>query len=395
MAASKGLGTTGNGAGTVTPLDHKLAQAGLIAKTGAGTNLVRPGLFYDGVSTIVSGKANMSYDVAPFTAALTRGATAGAVLLSNDGTVNVATTAAPGSNSRIDSVYVWQREFSLDGTDSNPVIGVVQGTAAASPTAPSLAAFPGAIELARITVPAGVTATNSGTTITQTAPFTAPAGGIVTFRNSTERDAATVTAGTLGFLLSDSTRHVSTGSGWVADASGLVAVVPTSVAGSGVTVNAAGLVTFTTATAVNVNGCFTSAYANYLVQFRVPTRSVAGQVQLRMRLAGTDNTASEYDYQRLVSSSTNTASTTAAAANIWDSIAGGNRATQRGEFTFFSPAVAVPTFLDANISDSDATANFARVGYSGWHRASTAFDGFSLISSTGNITGTLKVYGYN
>jgi hypothetical protein len=68
MAVSKGLGTTGNGAGTVTPLDHKLAQAGLVAKTGAGTNLVRSGLFYDGVSTIVSGTANMSYDVAAFTA---------------------------------------------------------------------------------------------------------------------------------------------------------------------------------------------------------------------------------------------------------------------------------------------------------------------------------------
>lgn len=176
--------------------------------------------------------------------------------------------------------------------------------------------------------------------------------------------------------------------------SGLVPVVPT-VAGSGVSVDAAGLVTFTAASAVNVNGCFTSAYENYLVQFRVPTRSTGGQVQLRLRLSGTDNTASEYDYQRLVASSTTAASTTASAGNIWDSIAGGNRATQRGQFTFLAPALAVPTFVDANVSDSDATSNFGRVGYSGWHRASTAFDGFSLISSTGTMTGTLKVYGYN
>jgi hypothetical protein len=222
MAVTKGLGTTGNGAGTVTPLDHKLAQAGLIAKTGAGTNLVRPGLFYDGVSTIVSGKANMSYDVAPFTAALTRGATAGAVLLSNDGTVNVVTTAAPGSNSRIDSVYVWQREFSLDGTDSNPVIGVVQGTAAASPVAPSLAAFPGAIELARITVPAGVTATNSGTTITQTAPFTTVDGGVLVRRTTAERDAiASPMTGLLVRVLADGITYQYTGSTWI-DAAGTV-----------------------------------------------------------------------------------------------------------------------------------------------------------------------------
>lgn len=215
MTATKGLGITGNGAGVTTPLDHKLAQSGLIAKTGAGTNLIRPGLFYDGVSNIVSGAANMSYNVAPFTAALTRGGTAGTVLLANDGTVNVATAAAPASNSRIDVVYVWQREFSLDGVDSNPVIGVIQGTAAASPVAPSLAAFPGALELARITVPAGVTATNTGTTITQAAPFTAAAGGTIAFRTTTERDASTLTAGTRGFVIGSTATYQYNGTSWI------------------------------------------------------------------------------------------------------------------------------------------------------------------------------------
>lgn len=215
MAATKGLGTTGDGAGVVTPLDHKLAQAGLIAKVGAGSNLIRPGLFYDGVSNIVTGTAGMSYNVAAFTCVTTRGAAAGAVLLTNDGTVNVVTTAAPGSNSRIDSVYLWPREFSLDGVDSTPVIGVVQGTAAVSPVAPSLAAFPGAIELARITVPAGVTATNSGTTITQMAPFTTLQGGVLVFRNATERDAATVPDGQRCYLLDTDVEYVRANGAWV------------------------------------------------------------------------------------------------------------------------------------------------------------------------------------
>lgn len=185
MTATKPLGTYGNAVGTVTPYDHKMAQVALFVKTTTA-NLIRPGVLYNGVSNIVTGLGTMSYAVGPFSAVLTRGATAGAVILTNDGTVNVATTAAPGSNSRIDIVYVWAREFSLDGTNSDPVIGVVQGTAAASPTAPSLAGFPGALELARITVPAGVTATNSGTTITQTAPFTSTDGGVVRFRSTAE-----------------------------------------------------------------------------------------------------------------------------------------------------------------------------------------------------------------
>lgn len=215
MAVKHGLGTYGNAVGTVTPEDHKLAQAGLIVKDTTGK--IRAGLFYTGTETIVSGKANMSYDVAAFTAALTRGASSGAVLLANDGVVNVVTTAAPGSNSRYDVVYVWQREYSLDGTDSEPVIGVVQGTAAASPSVPSLSAFPGAIELARILVPAGVTATNSGTTITQTAKFTAAAGGVVHFRNSTDRDAETgLAVGQLGEV--SELLYVWGGSAWAAAA---------------------------------------------------------------------------------------------------------------------------------------------------------------------------------
>lgn len=189
MTAFHGLGTTGDGAGVVTPLDHKLAQTGMVAKTGLNT--IRPGLFWGGSATIVEGTDGMAYSVKAYTCVTSRGGTSGAVFGGNDGTLSVATTAAPVSNSRIDVVYHWHREFSLDGSDSEPVIGVIQGTAASSPTEPSLAAYPGAIKLATIVVPAGVTATNSGTTITQTAPFTTLDGGMVPFRNTTEMDSWT------------------------------------------------------------------------------------------------------------------------------------------------------------------------------------------------------------
>lgn len=221
MAATHGLGTYGNGVGTVTPEDHKLAQAGLVTKNTTGA--IRAGVFWSGNATLITGTAGMSYDVAAFTAATTRGAASGAVLLTNNGTVNVTTTAAPGSNSRYDVVYIWQREFALDGTDSEPVIGVIQGTTASSPTAPSLAAFPGAIELARILVPAGVTATNTGTTITQTAPFTAAAGGTIVFRTLAEMDAVTnLPHSTPGWVLADNSRHYFDGA-WKLQASGAFA----------------------------------------------------------------------------------------------------------------------------------------------------------------------------
>lgn len=218
MTASKGLGTYGNAVGVVTPADHKLALSGLLTKTSG--NAIRPGLFWGGNANIIVGKANMSYDVIAFTGALSRGASSGTTLGANDGTLNVTTTAAPGSNSRIDIIYWWQREYSLDGTDSNPVIGVVQGTAAASPTAPSLAAFPGALEIGRATVGAGITATTSAT-ITQTAPFTAVDGGVVMFRTKTEMVAVTsMPKWSKGTVLAD-------GIGWTFDGTDWGAGVPT------------------------------------------------------------------------------------------------------------------------------------------------------------------------
>lgn len=188
MTALQGVPTYGNGAGVYDVTDDKLAMAGLLFQTAPG--VVLPGVIYAGVDTLVTGTAGMAYSVASYRCATSRGASGGVILGGNDGALSVSTTAAPGSNSRIDLIVHWQREFQVDGVDSEPVIFVVQGTAGAVPVAPSLASYPGAIELARATVTAGATATNGGgVTILQTFPMTCAAGGIPRFRSTTERDA--------------------------------------------------------------------------------------------------------------------------------------------------------------------------------------------------------------
>ncbi len=383
MAATKGLGTTGDGAGTVTPLDHKLAQAGMLAKVGAGSNLVRPGLFFDGVTNIVTGTSGMSYNVAAFTAALTRGAAAGVVLLANDGTVNVPTTAAPGSNSRIDVVYVWQREFSLDGVDSNPVIGVVQGTPAAVPTVPSLAAFPGALELARITVPAGVTATNSGTTITQTAPFTCMAGGVLPFRSTTERNAATVAEGQLGWLLDADLLQRFDGSSWATFAVSSRIIPSAATNGS---VSAQGVVTSTAQSLVRVRDAFPPGFTMFRMNFDV-TMSAAVGLLFRLAVNATD-AATAYDYQR-----TSDISTTVSTVQDLNQTSGslsplGLVARHVGSVIFSGPNVADATLYDASsvATPNPMTTSAGKLSVGGQHRTATAYNSISLFGSSGNIT---------
>jgi hypothetical protein len=383
MTATKGLGTYGNAAGTVTPLDHKMAQSGLIVKTAANT--IRSGLFWDGSSTIVSGKANMSYDVRALSAVLSRGATAGSVLLTNDATYNVATTAAPGSNSRYDLVYLWQREYSIDGTDSNPVIGVVQGTAAASPTIPSLSAYPGAIELARILVPAGVTATNSGTTITQTAPFTATAGGVVHVRNTTERDGTTPyaasswTEGQIIWLIDTDEFQRYDGTTWRALSPGdRVRIIPTvAVTGGSASVAADGVVTATGAvTILRTTIPSATLYREFEVTLNCQGGTVGTFTFQVCSGSSADATANSYLSNGAIVNSVGTAVTVDAlfTSTSWR-VYNGSRSRRRNKFTFFGLAQAVRTAWVVDGHDSDVGSNLIRPLSSGEHTLSTAYDG--------------------
>lgn len=166
MTAQTGLFVARDAGGNgTTPKGARTALAGLLAKNADGT--VKVGVLADGQGPVVTGAAGMSYSVRKHVAVTKASEANGPVLVPNDGTVSVSTDPAPGSNSRIDVVYVWQRLVSGDGgseTTVAPVIDVAKGAASATPAVPAIPT--GALELARATVPSGTTAT-SGLTFTQ------------------------------------------------------------------------------------------------------------------------------------------------------------------------------------------------------------------------------------
>lgn len=177
----------------------------------------------------------------------------------------------------------------------------------------------------------------------------------------------------------------------LANKQGLTAVIPSSVAGSGVTLGAAGKVAFTGATAVSINGCFTSAFTNYLI-FSDSTSATSSSATLNMRLAGTNNTtASSYNVRRRYTSTSSITIDTLAQTSMALSSFGATINVLRIEV--FQPAVAVGTrivshALEAttsipNTNDSDCV-----------HSVSTAYDGFTLTHSVSS-TGSLRIYGYN
>jgi hypothetical protein len=198
-------------AGGLTVADERLILAGLIAKNADGSP--RVGIFPSGVGALVTGRASMGYDVGQFKGASSRTGT-GIELAANDAQATVATTAAPGANSRIDVIW-WRPQFTANTDPGNvPIFGVTQGTAAGVPTKPPIPA--GAAELATAVIPSTATTTAS-VVITQTYQFTAAAGGIVLVRNATELAAYAAADETTARNIADGSVWRRTGGAWVQD----------------------------------------------------------------------------------------------------------------------------------------------------------------------------------
>lgn len=163
---------------------------------------------------LVTGNGNsMSVTVHPFNAVLNR---YGALLIQNDGNVDVPLAAAPSANSRIDVVYVKQNEKRSPMSDSSdvPTFGVVKGTAAATPVAPAVPA--GALALAQVRLPAGVSNTAAGgVVITQTYIGAALKGDMLRVQTSAQRDAMTmVPDGTMLHNVADNCDYVRKDGKW-------------------------------------------------------------------------------------------------------------------------------------------------------------------------------------
>lgn len=162
---------------------------------------------------VTGNSGSMSVTVHPFNAVLNR---YGALLIQNDGNVNVPLNAAPSANSRIDTVYVKQNETRSPMSDSSdvPAFGVVKGTAAAVPVAPAVP--DGALALAQVLVPAGVSNTAAaGVVITQTYIGAAMKGDMLRVQTSAQRDALTdVPDGTLLHNVADNCDYVRKGDKW-------------------------------------------------------------------------------------------------------------------------------------------------------------------------------------
>lgn len=173
---------------------------------------------------------------------------------------------------------------------------------------------------------------------------------------------------------------------------GLVLVSPTSIANSGGSASASGgAVTFTGVSSVSLNGVFTSAYENYRAIVDVSPSGTDPDLFLRFRTSGSDQTASNYQRQRLTANST-TVDATRATDDKARLVGMLTNVVHMGSADIYKPQLTTITglFINWTRASTSIDTQIASVSYS----AATAFDGLTLYAGSGNITGTIRVYGY-
>ena len=142
-------------------------------------------------------------------------------------------------------------------------------------------------------------------------------------------------------------------------APGLSLVTPTSVAGTGVTLSG-GQVTFTAASTMSVNGCFTATYDNYQFVMTQSASSATNSIYMRLRVAGVDNSSSQYAY------------------GFWDvSGAGSSGAVASNSATQFALSLSSATNVQTSIV-ADVTSPFISQR-TNVHQISYGYDGHYLL----------------
>lgn len=169
---------------------------------------------------------------------------------------------------------------------------------------------------------------------------------------------------------------------------------------SGATPTPPGLVLVTTssfsaASSVSVDDCFTSEYDNYHITLAITGASGTDtDLSMRLRVSSTDSSTS-YNADRIVQFDATVAGQDYASAT---SFVFAQTATARpwagASLMLFGPALADETVIITDAYGANSSGQHYQDRRTCCHNVTTAYDGFTILSSSGTITGSLAVYGY-
>ena len=153
--------------------------------------------------------------------------------------------------------------------------------------------------------------------------------------------------------------------------------------------------TFSAVSSQSVNDVFSASYKNYLVQFNMSGSTTNTDVDFRLRVAGADNSSSNYYRSSIFQSSSTITSQRLSAQTQWNGIAevatGVQSAAQINIFNPFATQYTSALQQNTAVVNGNITQSIRSYGTD----VTTSYTGFTIIPVSGTITGSLSVYGYN
>lgn len=153
----------------------------------------------------------------------------------------------------------------------------------------------------------------------------------------------------------------------------------------------------TSASAITVDGCFTSSYLNYVIYLNVTYTGSADQdAYFNFRAGGSTNSTSNHPYNvNYINAGVNagTAASSSGSSGAWilyDNMDSGS--IFNGNIQIFNPQTTTKTTAQWFLYGEDS-GNFKQMLGFGFQSQSTSFDGFIITMQSGTITGTYDVYG--
>ena len=140
----------------------------------------------------------------------------------------------------------------------------------------------------------------------------------------------------------------------------------------------------------SVNDVFSATYKYYKIVINQTSSSVSTFLRLRLRVAGSDDTNNVYA-QKLIKYDGGASVGTVSGSNDTSQIITEQGSSTKGaDVTIFDPFTAAPTTIVNNALSTTAWLAGGCI-----HTNSTSFTGFTLFNSSGTITGSVSVFGYN
>lgn len=152
---------------------------------------------------------------------------------------------------------------------------------------------------------------------------------------------------------------------------------------------------FLAVSSVSIDNLFTASYERYLLVGST-TASTGSFLRFRMRASGTDDSGTNYRVAVFYNDSTGSTGNSAGTTNAGTSGSLGSQTTGGGNFvSVISGAYeSAPTIVQSVSSMYLAGSLVQRHDVASAHNLTNSYDGISLISGAGTISGTLSIYGY-